>query len=136
MACKCSGAVVQDVSGVGASLNLTVANVSAVTWISDGLSIDSATIVSSVVAADKVISACQASDEVTLEAWAKPVTTTQSGPARLVTLSADSGNRNSTLVQENDTYQVRLRTTDTSDNGIPSLDGPSGSATTGLSHVV
>jgi hypothetical protein len=88
------------------------------------------------VAAAKLISACVGSDEVTVEAWAKPANTTQSGPARLVTLSADSGHRDLTLGQEGDAYQVRLRTTQTDDNGIPSLDAPSGSATASLSHVV
>ena len=56
-----------------------------------------------------------------MEAWVTPAQEVQSGPARIVTLSQDHVNRNFTLGQEEDAYELRLRTTETSDNGLPSL---------------
>jgi hypothetical protein len=42
----------------------------------------------------------------------------------MVTLSRDTGERNFTLGQLGDAYEVRLRTTSTSPNGEPSLASP------------
>ncbi len=62
----------------------------------------------------------------TIEAWVKPANTTQSGPARIVTLSRDPGSRNFTLGQKAGAYEVRFRTTSTSANGEPALSSPGG----------
>jgi hypothetical protein len=77
-----------------------------------------ATIVTSGVAAAKVISACMHSNEITIEAWGMPVDDVQDGPARIVSLSADTGNRNFTLGQQTNDCDARLRTTRT---GLSSL---------------
>ena len=131
-----SGTTVEDVSGVGAPLNLTVENGAAVNRIpGGGLSINSSTIVASAGAATKIIDACKTSDEISIEAWVRPANTTQDGPARIVTLSDGAYDRDFTLAQEESTYDTRLRTTATNDNGIPSLTA--GTATISeLSHVV
>jgi hypothetical protein len=131
-----SGTVVGDVSGVGTPLNLSV-SVPSATWISGGgLAISSPTTVASAARATKVIEASRATNEIAIEAWVKPANTAQDGPARIVTLSADPHNRNFTLGQDEDTYDVRLRTTTTDENGRPSLAAPDGSLSTGLTHVV
>jgi hypothetical protein len=136
------GTTVHDVSGVGEPLDLTIDSLAAVSWIAGGLAVNSPTIVQSEVAATKVISACQLADEITIEAWIEPANTTQDGPARIVTLSADSSNRNFTLGQglwdgqPSDLYDARLRTTATSNNGTPSVSSPAGSLALVLSHVV
>lgn len=57
----------------------------------------------------------------TLEAWITPARETQGGPARIVTLSQDHGTRNFTFGQEQDAFEVRLRTTTTSANGLPAV---------------
>ena len=131
-----SGTTVNDVSGAGAPLNLTVENAGAVSWVSGGLSINSSTIVKSAGAATKIIDAAMGTSEVTIEAWVKPANTNQSGPSRIVTLSANPSVRNFTLGQSGSYYNTRLRSTSTSVNGIPSLSTPSGSLTTALTHVV
>jgi uncharacterized repeat protein (TIGR01451 family) len=138
-----SGTTVHDVSGVGAPLDLEMSDGSAVTWVpGGGLAIDSATLIASVGPATKVISACQGSNEITIDAWVKPANTTQDGPARIVTLSRDAYSRNFTLGQglwgslPSALYNVRLRTTTTDDSGEPSLSTPDGSLTTELTHVV
>jgi hypothetical protein len=53
----------------------------------------------------------------TIEAWVKPLNNTQGGPARIVTFSKDSGNRNFTLGQVRDAYNVRFRTSVNPGNG-------------------
>ncbi len=138
-----SGGTVQDISGIGAPLNLTIVDESATSWLAGGgLAINAPTIIQSTGAASKVITASQASNELTIEAWIKPANVTQDGPARIVTLSQDSLFRNFTLgqglwgSQASDVYGMRLRSTVTSLNGMPSLTSSAGVATTNLTHIV
>lgn len=134
--------IVWDVSGVGTPLNLLIGDSSATHRVSGGLSIDSSTILSDLAPTTKIIDGVQATGELTIEAWIAPENTTQDGPARIVTYSKDTSNRNFTLGQgkwggyPSDVFDIRLRTTDTSSNGIPSITTPSGTATTDLTHVV
>jgi len=136
------GSTVQDVSGVGTPLDLTISNTSAVDWLPDGgLVVESSTVIASAGAATKVINAVKASNAITVEAWVSPANTTQDGPARIVTLSADPHARNFTLGQGvafagGDRYDVRLRTTETSDSGIPSVSTARGTLSVNLTHVV
>ena len=116
-----SGSVANDVSGVGAPVDLTIANTGNTSWTSGGLSLNSATILESASAANKVSNAIIASNEITLEAWVKPDNITQSGPARILTLSKDSQNRNFTLGQEGSDYAVRMKTSTTGNNGYPTI---------------
>ncbi len=136
------GATVLDTSGIDEPLDLDISDISAVTWIPGGLSIDTATIVLSRGPATKVIQASQVSNEITLEAWVVPANVSQKGPARILTLSSDTLVRDFTLGQglwgsrPADLYDVRLRTTTTSENGRPSLTTAAGSLTIDLTHVV
>jgi pectate lyase len=131
-----SGTTVNDVSGVGSPLNLTVNDANAVDWIPGGLNISAPTIASSANEATKLIEAAQASNELTIEAWIRPTHLAQDGPARIVTLSEGQDRRNFTLGQEGATFDFRLRTTTTSDNGLPPLSTAGHCPTSGLYHVV
>jgi hypothetical protein len=136
-----SGTTIKDLSGVGTPLDMTVADEGDIIWLSGGLSIDSSTIINSGGTAEKVINACQASNEITIEAWITPANTSQYGPARIVTLSADPSNRNFMIGQGAATgspelYSLRLRTTDTENHGKPVLFTPEGSLTAQLTHLV
>ncbi|NOK58821.1 MAG: hypothetical protein GFH27_549301n151 [Chloroflexi bacterium AL-W] len=137
-----SGAMVRDVAGVGTPLDLTIADPANVTWENGGgLTLNSGTIIESSGAASPIISAARASNELTLEAWITPAQASQGGPARMVSISADGLNRNLTLGHgtgstPSSAFDVRLRTTDTSLNGVPSLSTGTGMATTGLTHMV
>jgi hypothetical protein len=138
-----SGATVHDVSGVGAPLDLEIGDTGAVSWLSGGgLAVEASTLIASDGAATRIIDASQATDELTIEAWVRPANVTQDGPARLVTLSSNSKMRNFTLGQglwgnkPSDVWDVRLRTTATSKNGVPSVSTPAGLLTTELIHVV
>ncbi|MCA9874174.1 MAG: VCBS repeat-containing protein, partial [Anaerolineales bacterium] len=132
-----SGSRVHDVSGVGEPLDLVAADEAALAWLpSGGLQITAPTILASAGPAQKVIDAYKSSNELTVETWIKPADIEQDGPARIVTVSVDPFNRNMTLGQEFGAFDVRLRTTDTSENGVPSLSTPDGVAAPVLAHLV
>ncbi|NJR60056.1 MAG: LamG domain-containing protein [Cyanobacteria bacterium CRU_2_1] len=141
-------AIVRDVSGVREPLNLTITNTSAIRWNpGGGLVVNSPTLIRSNTKAEKVIELCRKTHEITIEAWIKPAIADQRGPARIVTLSSDTNNRNFTLGhdrtsgQDGNGYIVRLRTTSTSLNGEitptrPIVASPNRTATPDLTHVV
>ena len=137
-----SGSTVGD-SGSGVPLDLTIGNVGNVSWVSGGgLRVDASTTIKSAGAASKVIDAVKASGELTLEAWVVPAAGVQSGPARILSNSADPFGRNFLLGQgaysnlPNDVFSLRTRTT-SSVGGTPELFTPSGSAVPlALTHVV
>lgn len=137
-----SGSTVRDRSGVTPLLDLTIESPVNTSWVPGALSIEQGTRLSSSGSANKLIDACKASSEITLEAWVAPQNLTQDGPARIITLSADGHERNFTLGQglwsdqPSDTFNVRLRTTSTDTNGLPHVTTGAGSAVPGLQHVV
>jgi hypothetical protein len=57
----------------------------------------------------------------TVEVWLSTDHPHQTGPARIVSYSIDTGARNFTIGQDGRNMQVRLRTTETNLNGIPAL---------------
>ena len=131
-----SGPVVEDRSGVGEAVNLRIADLKAVNWAEGTLRIRGNTKIQSDKAPKKLIDSVRRSGAISIEAWIQPANTKQDGPARIVTLSKDSSERNFTLGQEGDKFQVRLRTTRTSTNGMPAVESPGKRATTRLTHVV
>ncbi len=130
------GDVVHDRSGVGSPLNLKISKLSAVHWQRGALSIRSATTISSSGPAKKIVDAIRRSNAATIEAWIRPNSDRQRGPARIVSLSADSGQRNFTLGQEGKQYRARFRTTETDANGLPETASPRGTANRRLTHLV
>ena len=138
-----AGDVVFDYSTALPKLDLAIADTNTVAWLSGGgLDLTAATLISSPGPAEKIISTCMASDEITMEAWVDPMTTGQSGPARILTVSIDPSNRNATLAHglwsslPTTVFDARLRTTETSLNGQPETISPEGSLTGDLQHVV
>lgn len=134
-----SGTVVNDKSGVAPLINLTIPDPAKVEWIGDGLRVKEATLLSTSDPRTKLSASKFFSSGITIEAWAKPLNNTQSGPARIVTYSLNSSERNFTLGQDGDRYQQRLRTSVTGINGMnPFSVSPVGSIATSpsLQHVV
>ncbi len=132
-----SGDTVFDVSGVGTALNLEIDNLNGVNWGDGVLNINSPSLIASNGAADKLIDGITATQEITMEAWVTPGNTSQNGPARIATLSSDVANRNFTLGQAGDDYNVRLRTTTTGNNGVEtSVSSQGGLVNTELTHVI
>ncbi len=125
-----SGQVIKDRSNRPGHLNLRIENSSAVKWLKGGgLAVQSPVLIASQGPAAKIGNAVRKSGAITIEAWIKPANTTQSGPARIVTVSRDTGSRNFTLGQKAGAYEVRFRTTSTSANGEPALSSPGGDDT-------
>ncbi len=138
-----SGTAINDVSNIGSPLNLSIKNESDIVWLDKGLHVRRPTIISSGVAAQKVINACKASNEITIEAWLKPNNILQDGPARIAGISFDHMRRNFTMAQGGNPntspssfYNYRLRTTDRDQNGLPPVETPPGSLERALQHVV
>ena len=130
------GGIVRDRSGAGQPLNLKIETPKTVRRSEGALEGRGPTLVRSDKRADKVFKAVRRTGEITIEAWVRPANSKQDGPARMVTLSGGSSARNFTLGQEGDKVDVRMRTTQTSGNGAPSLGGPSRSLASKLTHVV
>src|SRR5688572_11408453 len=136
-----AGQVVHDESGVGAPLDLQIADLGNVQWLPGSLAVTAPTRITSSGPAAKISQACRASDEITVEAWIHPTNVTQEGPARIVSMSSALFQRNFSLAQgqhdnlPSEVFDVRLRTTDTDDNGIPGVTTAQGSAKEKLMHV-
>ncbi|MBT4693153.1 MAG: DUF1592 domain-containing protein [Planctomycetaceae bacterium] len=130
------GNTVFDRSGNGPALNLKIANNDAVKWLNGALQVNSATMIKSTAPARKIIDFAKRTRGLTIEAWVDPANDRQDGPARLVTLSGNTSVRNFTLGQDANHYDVRIRTTATTKNGIPSTPTPSETASTRLTHVL
>ncbi len=131
------GTTIEDVSDAGQPLNLTINTPTTASIMPDGgLRISGSADIRSAVAS-KVIGACKASDEITIEAWVDTASLTQSGPGpvRIVSISSNTTNRNFTLGQENDRFDTRLRTSSTDNNGEPSLTVPASTVKLELTHI-
>ena len=136
-----AGSTVEDRSSVTPALDLSIDDTSRVTWMDDGLRIDSPTVLRTSAAAGKINQACQSTGAITLEAWVTPQAPSASGPARIVTLSTSITERNATLGQGGplvlaSVWAARLRTTSTLENGLPEFATAEGTATASLHHVV
>ncbi len=126
----------KDRSSVGEAFDLPIENAGEVRRAAGELEIHGKTVIRSEKPAQKITEAVGDSGELTIEAWVRPAKIDQDGPARIVTISADTTNRNFTLGQERDAFDARLRTSRTSGNGIPSLPTGGKSLKTDMSHVV
>lgn len=136
-----SGQTVYDQSGVAPAMDLNITSMNGVAWSAGRLSVQNATNIMTMGPATKLIEACRATNAITIETWISPDNVTQSGPARIVTLSDNNSSGAHVMLgqgrwgsQASDVYTVRLTTTE--NTGEPALTTPSGAATLGLSHVV
>lgn len=83
----------------------------------DGLELTRGSFVVGADAAENMTRACRESNELTIDAVFTPTSDEARGPARILSLSSDTGSRNFTLGQEADRLVLRLRTTETDENG-------------------
>lgn len=131
-----SGALVKDRSGSGQPLDLRISDPGHTRRNKGSLEIRGPAWMRSTKPARSLVEAVKRSGEITVEAWIRPADARQDGPARIVSLSRNSTNRNVTLGQDGDKFDVRLRTTRTNTNGLPSLATRTRSLSTQLTHVV
>lgn len=130
------GDIVQDRAQSGPPLNLKIADPKSVRWEDNSLVIQSATRIQSMGNPGRLNSAIANGTGITFEAWLQPANDKQDGPARVITLSGNTSERNFTLGQDGKKYDGRLRTNKTSTNGIPSISTPDASAVLRRTHVV
>ncbi|MGQ9607828.1 MAG: LamG-like jellyroll fold domain-containing protein [bacterium] len=118
------GSVVYDHSELQPPINLLIKDNNRVRWIKNSGAIEfvRSSIVSSDGNADKIFNNLKGRNELSIEVWLSPANLTQTGPARIVSMSKDPIQRNFTLGQIGKDLAIRLRTTTTDQNGIPELD--------------
>ncbi|MFC4913905.1 LamG-like jellyroll fold domain-containing protein [Actinomadura gamaensis] len=135
------GATVHDSSGIGAPLHLTAATTQGMSWSAGGLTLIKPTLIRSGAPAAKLHAAVKASDEISVEAWVKPVTgLLGNGQFDILTVSSDDAHRNVTLQQrkgllDSSGLDAWLRTAATDDAGSPDLATPPGSLGPDLTHL-
>ena len=129
------GAVVRDRSGVKPALDLQIDRPGNVQREKGSLEIRNTTAIRSTSAPSKILNAVKRSNAISVEVWFRPANLTQKGPARLFTISGNISNRNVTLGQEGGALQARLRTTRTSNNGLPAI-GTGRLLKTELTHAI
>jgi hypothetical protein len=130
------GMTIQDRSGLDPALDLKIEDSKAVSRTRGVLKVHGETQIRSLKTATKILNAVRQSGEITVEAWIHPENITQSGPARILTISRNSSERNFTLGQDGNKLDARLRTTLTNKNGMPSTVSPKGSLQAQLMHVI
>lgn len=138
-----AGNVITDVDNPDAPLNLLINQPDHVTWLPDGgLVITDPVIISSQDPATKIIETSQSNNAFSVEVWFAPAADTPTGLASLVTVSQDIFQRNFTLGQDkrgewaDAFYFMRVRTTTTDDNGLPSLTTATNIVSPTLTHLV
>lgn len=125
---------IADTSGVEPAADLEIPDQKALHRAPGALTVLRPTLLATRTVPTKLVNAVKKSGEITLSAWITPANLTQSGPARIVTLSRDSSNRNVTLGQDQAAFDIRFRTDRTGPNGLPSLS--SGPLQKQATHVV
>lgn len=87
--------------------------------------------------ATALIQTLKETGQLTVEAWLFAANSEQGGPARIVSISRDASSRNMTLGQEGSEFILRLRTSETNEQGTPALHTPEGTVHPGeLQHIV
>jgi glycopeptide antibiotics resistance protein len=116
-----SGPAVRDISRAKPPLDLRFEPRGHVSWLEfgRGVQIHKPAILRSIHPTTKLIEAFQATHEFSVEVWMTPENTTQSGPARIVSFSRDTGARNFTLGQQGRKIEFRVRTPASGLNGTP-----------------
>ena len=140
------GTTVHDESGFGSPLDLHAESEEGLRWLpSGGLQVVGGAMLSSGQPATKIVEACQDSNELTIETWITPSRAQQAGPARIVTLSRNTeqrdfalghGRRLETPSEGDECFLARVRTTKKDKNGEPAIRTPAWTAVPDVTHLV
>ena len=103
-----AGTTIRDRSSAAPPLDLRIETPRVVRWKPGAIAIDGSAAIASAAPAKKIVEAITKSGEISIEAWLKPANSSQNGPARIVSLSADPGQRNFTLGQDGSRYRRPL----------------------------
>ena len=121
-------------SNVGADMTL---NLTGTEWVAEGgiRNIDGKA-QASVADSQKLFNLLSGGNQFSVEAWVIPENTTQTGPARIVSYSIDTGRRNFTMGQQVDQYDSRVQTINSGPNGSNPQLRTEDIVTTELTHIV
>ncbi|MEM7401518.1 MAG: LamG domain-containing protein [Pseudomonadota bacterium] len=122
-------------SNVGADMIL---NLEGTEWVAEGglRNIDGKA-QASLADSQKLFNLLSGGNQFSVEAWVIPEALNQTGPARIVSYSINTGRRNFTLGQTNTQYIARIQTLETGPNGNnPELSTGNDVLNTELTHVV
>ena len=128
--------VIPDRAGVGEGINLRLDKPQGVRFQAGRMGLDLPIVIASDGPATRLTQALRQAQQFALEVWITPADAEQTGPARIVSLSLDRSKRSLSLVQEKGRYELRLRTSTTSDNGTPVTPTPDGTAIHRQTHIV
>lgn len=131
-----NGNVVHDLSGVKPDLNLQIKEPDKVLWLKNGVHFAGSTMIVSEGNADKIYSRLKSGQGLSIEVWFSPDNLSQTGPARIVSMSSDPLQRNFTIGQSGNDLAIRLRTSKTDANGIPELDTKKQVLSENVTHVL
>jgi len=127
---------VSDVSQVGEPYDLTIADPAQVTFDASGMTFVGPTVAQNPNPLSKVMTSCMAANTISVEAWVKNAVIETNG--RILSSGLGTDAHNFALKQQNDYYELRLRTSDNNVNGSdPYLAAsPVGTATQVDEHIV
>ena len=128
-----TGNMTFDSSGVGTRIALTITGME---WVDGGLRNVSGSAIATAADSKKLYDMITPTGTYSVEAWIKPDNTAQTGPARIVSYSIDTGTRNFMLGQNATNYRFRNRTAASNANGDPFLEVTAPQVATELTHVV
>ncbi|MDH3901205.1 MAG: LamG domain-containing protein, partial [Gammaproteobacteria bacterium] len=115
-----SGSTAFDTSGVSPDMHLGLSG--NVSWVGGwGIDISSGKAQASTTSSRKLHDLITATGEYSIEAWVAPANVSQEGPARIISYSAGTTERNFTLGQTQYNYDFLSRSTTTDANGDPAL---------------
>jgi len=117
-------------------LNLNINNLSGVKWIPHGLETTSSPQIISQEPAIDLYNEALKTNELTLEAWIQPYDNELTSHARILTISKSTSERNFMLAQNGNKFEIRLRTSTTNNNGMPSLFSKNNTVKDSLLHIV
>lgn len=130
-----SGSTVKDTSGVGTPLDLAIQDSDSVVWQGGSMKVQAVSLIQSELPATKIIDACMASNEITVEAWVKPASLVTNG--RIVSNAINNNDRNFQLKQQNEVFQARVRTSVDPDGENPqTLTTPGTAQNVEVQHLV
>lgn len=126
----------RDLSEYGSRIDVKIDRPKSVQLGNGSLKIERDTILNALEHSEVVSAAIKRSGELTIDLWITPADLKLKGPARILTISKNSSERNLTVGQDQDRFEVRLRTTKTSGNGIPALSSNKKSVKKEKTHLV
>ena len=130
-----AGTTTAGTSNVGADM---VLNLEGTEWVAEGglRNVDGKA-QASLTDSQKLFNILAGGNQFSVEAWVIPEADNQTGPARIVSYSIDTGRRNFTLGQTNTQYISRVQTLENPGNGSnPELRTEDGALNLELTHVV